>query len=116
MPRVDVTPTDISAAGAFAAGTVGNVDGNSFTNTGREFIELQNANGTTARVVTIPTPQQVGGLAVADQAISVPAASRRLVGPFSPVTFNQVSSKLFIDYVSGAEAADVTVRAYRFPS
>ncbi len=115
MPRVDVNPTALAPTGVFPAGTVGNVDGNAIRNTGKEFVELVNANATTARVVTFPTPVTPGGLALADQSISVAAASRTLVGPFSPNLFNQTDGKVYINYVSGAEAADVTVRAYRFP-
>jgi hypothetical protein len=119
MARTDIARTDISRAGVNPAGTAGQVDGHMFTNTGKEFVEVSNADAS-ARTVTFVTPRTVEGLAITDLALSVPAGGRLIVGPFPPETFSQPRSvgadagKVYINYVSGSET-QFTTRVYRLP-
>ena len=118
MPRINVVPTEITRAGVYPAGAVGQADGHSFPNNGEEFVEVVNANATLARTVTFVTPAQREGLAVADLTVSVPAASRRMIGPFPTGYFNHQSGadrgKVHVNYEAGGEA-DLTIRVFRFP-
>lgn len=116
MARTDLSVVKISRAGVFEAGSVGTVDGHMFANDGEVFVEVQNTNATIARTVTFITGGTQEGLAVADVAVSIPAASRRLIGPFPSGTFNQTSGadrgKLHVDY-DAAAPAELTTRVYR---
>lgn len=118
MARLDLPVTEITRAGADAAGSPGNADGHMFANRGREFLEVENV-GAAARVVTVVTPRTIGGLDVAELVVNVPAGGRRLIGPFPGVTFDQPrasadAGKVYVNYEAGA-AADYLVRCFRLP-
>ncbi len=119
MPRTDVSPTTLTQNGVFPAAVAGTADGNMFRNNGDVFLEVANANGTTARTVTLPTPAQREGLAIADLVVSVAAASRTYIGPFSPSLFNNQTGadagKAYINF-DAAAPADLSIRAFKFPS
>ena len=116
MARTNLAVTPITRAGVLAAGVVGTADGHMFANSGEEFLEVVNANATVARTVTIVTGGQLEGSEIADQTVSIPAASRRLIGPFPPRSFNQIvgadRGKVHVNY-EAAGVADLTTRVYR---
>lgn len=118
MPRADIAITQIAQSGVYPSGTVGQVDGHKFGNSGDVFLEVVNASATVARDVTFPTPAERAGLAVADLVVNIPAAARKVIGPFEPSVFNQTSGvddgKTYINYPAGGEL-DLTVRAFKFP-
>jgi hypothetical protein len=102
--------TTYTAAGASPLLNV--ADTFTFQNTGREFIILQKT-GATACVVTIDTPGQVDGLAVAQRTVTVPAGtgdalattSLVIAGPFQPATYNTAGSSMLsgftLDNITG---------------
>ncbi len=110
----DLTPTDITIAGVDSA-TAADVTGNTFTNTGYEFIEVINASGAPITVTSDAFPAggqgAPGGLTVTDPTVSVPATTgRRRIGPFPRALFNNGSSKVTITY---SAVTSVTVGVYR---
>jgi len=116
MARTEITVTQIVRSGATQTPTDGNADGHMFANTGKEFIRVTNS-ALTSRDLTVITQQQIDGLDVADLVVSIPAGESRLVGPFSPGTFNVPSGqtdagKTYIDYPSGNES-DLKVEIYK---
>ena len=73
------------------------VGGDKFANTGEQFLYIDNAD-VGAAIVTIVTPQTVDTLAVTDRAVSVPAGTFKLIGPFPPSTYNDGSDDVSLTY------------------
>ena len=76
-------------------------DGNSFRNSGRQFILVKNADSS-PHTVTFQTPGEVGGLALENPATAIAAGATVLFGPFRPLQYNQTSGvdlgKVYVDY------------------
>lgn len=85
-PRTSVTTQTISRAGLNVAMSAPSVDGD-IIDAGAVFLEVLNGSGSPI-TVTVQTPGTVEGLAVADLAVTVPAAGNRRIGPF-PGVFKQ---------------------------
>lgn len=63
-------------------------------NSGRVILDFRKAAAVDC-VVTVQTPATVGGLAVAEQAITVPASTgQRFIGPFPPRIYNDGNGDL----------------------
>jgi hypothetical protein len=107
-----LTVSQISAAGLTfpSLATNGGAAGDTFANTGKEFIEIRTAG--TAATVTFVTPNTVGGLAIADQAVVMPATGTTLCGPFAPGLYNDSSGNVGITYNG---TAGVTLGVFRLP-
>jgi len=88
-------PVQLSSRSAndlsWAAPTPGT--GDTFTNTGREAI-LVNNGGDSNLNVTIETPASVDGLAIADRIITVGPTSIALLGPFPRATYSDSEGKV----------------------
>lgn len=100
MARVNVPVTQITRAGEAPPAEVNGdaTNGHDFTNDGKTFLLVRNADGTAAHTVTIVTPGTVDGLAIADRAVSIPLSQSRYIGPFPPAVYG----------VDGRVQADVT--------
>lgn len=86
--------------------------GDSFANTGREALLVQN-NDVGARTVTVVTQATVDGLAVADLQITVPAGELHLIGPFAKGVYDDVNGEVQITY---NDATNVNVAVVRIAS
>jgi hypothetical protein len=94
-----ILPTYAAAAAA----------GDSFVNNGRTFLHVKNANGGTARTVTINSLVNCSQGFDHDLTISVTASSEKMIGPFEMSRFNNTaSSSVTATYSS---EADLTVAA-----
>lgn len=104
------TPGVAGAALTFSA--VDAANGNKVANDGRTFVEVVNgdSNPTT---VTIKTGFEKDGYALADQAVTVAAGTRKHIGPFPMETFNQQSGSdkgyVLFDFSNGTS---VTAAAF----
>ncbi len=79
-------------------------------NDGRVFIEIKNT-GATTQTVTVQTPNQVAGLAIADLLATVaPTTGDIAVGPFPPAVFNQSDGSVYVDI---SVSTTMTVGAFR---
>lgn len=89
MARASIPVTKLSDAGsADPAETAGDpVNGHSLPNTGRTVLRVRNADGAVAYNLTLITPITVGGKAVADTVISIPAGATRTFGSLSPALY-----------------------------
>jgi len=76
-------------------------------NDGDVFIEAQNTD-TVPHTVTIVTPGSVGGLAVADQVVAVPASSTREIGPLAPGVYNNGDGTVYVN----VDSALLKLRVY----
>lgn len=93
---------------AYAAATL--TDGDRFRNSGKEFIHVINGGGSPCNV-TVPTPATVGGLAIEDKVVAVPAGEDRMIGTFDPGLYNQPSGgtdsgNVYVEY---SQVTSVTV-------
>lgn len=84
---------------------------------GRLFMAFANTHSSTTRTVTIATPFEKDGLALADRAVLISAGKTKLVGPFLP---NEVyvdpddDNKISFTYSNGG--ANIEAQALRLPS
>ncbi len=107
MTRTALTITTTAAAGVTlnAAQAVDNTNGNTFTNTGRELIEITNGSGSTLTVGFTTNGVYTVGLtqyAVADLNVSVLNATSKVCGPFDKTLFNDGSNNVDVDWSSGS--------------
>lgn len=73
-----------------AATAVDGTNGNRFTNTGREIIEIINGAGAPI-TVTFLTALTYQGYTISDQAVTVTNATTKICGPFDTALFNDTS-------------------------
>lgn len=110
MARTDLAVQEITIAGLDPAYTAANVDGHAVVNQRRAFLHVK--NGSAASVtVTVVTPLTVGGRAVADDAVAIPASGERMIGPFDPSVHNGTGvdkGKVHVDF---SAVTSVTVAA-----
>lgn len=98
-----MTVTTTAAAGTLlnAPAAVDAANGNSFTNTGRELIEITNGSGTTLTVTFITNGVYAVGTvqyALADINVSVSNATSKVCGPFDKTTYNDGSNLVDVDW------------------
>ncbi len=113
MARTALTVTRITRTANGYSETAGLVavdqpNGNSFANTGREFLIVDNGTDDTALTVTILSPVTVDGLAVTDLAATVALGVRRIIGPFPPSVYG---SEVSVDWSSGTDIKACVVKA-----
>jgi hypothetical protein len=89
--------------------------GDSFPNTGKEFLNVTNANATAPRTLTIDSPGTCSfGLTnnnVHDQVVIIAALTTKLIGPFSAARFNDPNSRVQVSYSDAAADLTVAVQA-----
>jgi hypothetical protein len=73
-----------------SATAVDGTNGNRFTNTGREVVEINNGGGAPI-TVTIQTALTYQGYAIANQDVSVTNGTAKWIGPFDTALFNDTS-------------------------
>lgn len=88
MPRVTIPVTELSYAGV-ADPTEQNGDttnGHSLPNTGKTVLRVRNADAA-SQTLTLVTPITVGGKAVSDTPVSIPAGATRTFGKLSTALY-----------------------------
>jgi len=124
MARTQITAQTIALAGITPAVTVGQVDGHFFANPasnaryGTRFARVTNT-GAVSRNITFQTGATVEGIAIEEITVAVPAGSVRLIGPFSPRTFNRPGdvadpATVYVDY-DAAAPTELSIEIYEFP-
>ncbi len=98
MARQSVTTQRITRAGTNVALSAPNADGD-IVDTGQVALVVTNGGGSPI-TVTVITPGDVVGLAVADLEVTVPASGTRHIGPLPTSVFAQAA-----DAVTGAGRA-----------
>lgn len=97
-----ITPTYVAAAAG----------GDEFVNSGRVFIHVKNANGASARQVTVDSQTPCSQGYDHNAVVSVPLSDEKMIGPFPKDRFNDTSGKVQITYDN---EADVTIAAIEVP-
>lgn len=115
MAREVLTPLVLARGGistTSAVMTAAVADGHMFANDGMTTIVFNNTNAS-PRTVTIQTPGNVDGLAIAELTITVPATNGRIyAGTFPRSVYNQTTGYVYVDY---SATAGLTVAAIRIP-
>jgi hypothetical protein len=110
-----LTPQDTNLAGITPTTPAGANGGDSFPNNGHVILELINASGG-AITVTADDPNSPNpGSALQfnpDVQISVPAAGRRIWGPFPPFRFNDANGRVNLTYGTNPPTG-LTIGVYR---
>lgn len=91
---------------SYAAAAAG---GDEFPNTGREILHVKNGSAGSI-TVTITTPQEIDGVAIADPAVVIVAGAEAVIGPFQPRIFNASDGNVDVGY---SAAASVTVGVFQ---
>lgn len=99
MARTNVPTTNVLRAGALMTATAVSVtaaNGAKFRNTGREWICITNASGSSS-TITATTPKTVDGLAVADKTWTVATGTSLHLPPFPSDTYNNADDQVYLD-------------------
>lgn len=100
MARTELTAQRIDRTGLVASYTAAITDGHSVRWGERVFVHIRN-NDTVAKTITVPTPQTISGLNVAEHTVDVAAGDETFIGPFlDRATFQQDDGTVWIDYSS----------------
>lgn len=111
MARAALTVQPVTRLGIEPGYVAAEADGNSFNNTGREFLHIK--NGATDCVVTVKTPRTVDGQAVTERTVTVTGTEERMIGPFPPAIFNQGGADGDVVFVDYDDVTNVTVGVFR---
>lgn len=108
MADVTITPQNIDQDGLVVVHTSGlNIpDTHKIRNDGKTFLRVVNGGGSTCNV-TIATPGNVAGNAVADRVVSVAAGAEQNIGPFPTGVFNDSNGDINVtfDFVTSVTLA-----------
>lgn len=112
MARTALVPVAAADEGVEITFTAANVDGHSIPGGGNVRLLVTNGDAS-AKTVTIQTPATQGGLAVAEQAVTVPAGETWAIGPFDSRLYDRPSGaadagKVYVDF---SAVTSVTVAA-----
>ena len=107
-----LTKQVVALAGIGPTYEAASAGGDEVLNSGKLFLHVKNANGSTARTVTVDSQQACSQGYDHDAAVSVPASSERMIGPFPKDRFNDSGGKIQISYDS---EADLTIAAIEVP-
>lgn len=110
---VDVVDRDGFNLSAANKTTIASADGIEFTNTGTEFLYLENTDAGDV-VVTIQIGKTVDGLTVTDRTVTLQeqdtAGDIQLVGPFPVAEYNQGGGKVYVDVDTDAVVEAIALR------
>ena len=107
VSAIVITGLDSSALFTAAAG-----GGDTFTNTGREFIYIKNGDASPINV-TFTTPATYKNIALEDPVVAVGATDEMIIGPFAVGAFNNSSGLVDVAY---SAVTSVTVAVFQLPT
>src|SRR5574340_260270 len=99
--------TVVNRAGTILDGAAADVAGDTFPNTGSEFLFVKNGSGA-GIVATLDVTATVDGVAVPDKTVNIAAGESRLIGPFPKGFYNDANGRV---KVTCAPVASVLVKA-----
>lgn len=102
------------AAGVASTMATAAAGGDSFPNTGVEWVRITNAHAANARTVTFDAPGtcsfHLAANAAHDLAVEVAALSTKIVGPFPVARFNDSNGRVAVTYSDSA--ADLSIAVF----
>lgn len=107
MAASALVPVQITRSGTTVTLAAANVDGNYFDNTGKEYLEVNNASVGSINVVFSALAD---GITVASfKTVAVGAGVRKKIGPFPSSPYNDASNRVNFTY---SDVTTVTVAVY----
>lgn len=104
-----------SVTGAAVSKAAANAGGDSFPNTGQEFVEITNNNATDPRTVTFDSPGTcnfgVSANAAHDAPSTIAAQTSKIIGPFPTPRFNDANNRVQMSYSDAG--ADLQIAVFR---
>ena len=122
MPRVDIPVADVVRTGTAIGSAGSEVTGDSsqnhiITNTGDVFVIARNSAATSTRNVTpVRAQNAIDGVTVTDNAVAVPISSSKILGPFQPSIYNNLSGADIGKMYLNVDHADLKLQAFRVPA
>ncbi len=107
MAASALVPVQITRTGITDTLSAANVDGNYYTNTGKEFLEVANGSGGSINVIIGAYVDSTS--ITAFKTIAVGAGARKKIGPFPTSPYNDASGYVQITY---SAVTSVTVAVY----
>src|ERR1017187_2546404 len=92
-----LTAQTIARAGVVPTYNAAGAGGDTFANTGNEFVLIKNGDSGT-HVVTIAIPALVDGFAVTSRTVSIVAGAQKAIGPFPKGTYNDSGGLVHLTY------------------
>jgi hypothetical protein len=92
-----LTVTPVTRAGIDIAGAAADVAGDSFPNTGHEYLVVKNGSGAPI-TVTLDIKQTVDGQAVTDPTVTIAAGASKIIGPFPTGIYNDTNGRAGVTY------------------
>ena len=92
-----LTVQNSAVSGLEATKNAADAAGDKFSNDGNIIAIIENGDASD-HTATFQTARSIGGLAIADPAITVTAGEERIVGPFDPALFNDSDGYVNISY------------------
>lgn len=104
-----LTVATVTRAGVDVVGVEPAGGGDTFANTGYEFVEVNNASGSSI-TVTLDITKTVDGAAVTDPTVTVADGVTKIIGPFPTSLYNDSNSRV---KVTCSATTGVTVKALK---
>jgi hypothetical protein len=92
-----LTVTTVSRAGIDIAGAAADVAGDSFPNTGHEYLVVKNGSASPI-TVTLDIKQTVDGQTVTDPTVTIAAGASKIIGPFPTGIYNDTNGRVGVTY------------------
>lgn len=108
MARTAITAAQIDDDGVVASLTAANADGHSVAHRNSLFLRVTNGSGSSI-TVTVQTPKTIGGLAVADRAVTVAAGATAYISLGNAELYRQADGAVYVDF---SAVTTVTVQAF----
>lgn len=114
MAEVRLTPERIVPTGLIDPTFTGSLlTANTYfiRNSGRVFIYVKNVAAGGDCVVTVATPNTIGGLAISDQAVTISDGEEAMIGPFPPHLYNDGDGDITVTFseITGVTIAVLTL-------
>lgn len=94
---VELTATPIARGGVSVLGVAADSTGNKVSNTGDEFVIVENTHSSAARTLTFVTTRSIDGIALDDRVEVLSAGKTEAFGPWTTI-YNDVDRKVTVTY------------------
>jgi hypothetical protein len=106
-----LTIATVSRAGVLVnLGNPAESGGDTFANTGKEFLYVNNTDNGTHQI-TIASTRSIEGLAVPGRTINIEGGNKRVIGPFPPSLHNDANGLATATF---SEPSVMEIQAFRF--
>lgn len=107
------TPTVVDRNGVDLAGTAADVAGDTWANSGQEFVVIKNGSGAGITVTLNIRPTAIDGTlgTVTDPTVAIAAGATRIIGPFPPGLYNDAQGLAQVLYSAVTTVTMTVIKA-----